>query len=101
MWHQAHDIAATAANAGNVISRTIYVSGIAYLAGRVSIAKDNAIVTLQFCQRRVVANIVSFGVRDRHAQHGALFQFVGKRRVSVFDSYVDIVSNEMQIAIAN
>src|SRR5947208_4772506 len=68
MRHHSHDVTRTIANTGYIIARAVRIGLVSNATIKVAIAKNNSIFVLQFGQRRIVANIVSFGVRDRHAQ---------------------------------
>src|SRR5690349_23154845 len=60
--HQSEDVAFPVTNSRNVITRAVWVGFVGDVAVLVAIAKDDALFTLQFGERRVVANVIAFGV---------------------------------------
>src|SRR5260221_6039182 len=101
MWNKPHHVPAAAANAGDIITRAVWIRSFSDLSRHIAITKDDPFVSSQLGEGRVVTNKVSFGVRDRHAKDAARFQLVGKRRVPVFHPDVHMITNEMSILISN
>src|SRR5689334_14737307 len=79
--HQTQNVAFAVTNSGNVVTRAIRIGGVSDRAVLFAITKYDAVLALQFGDRRVVADVVAFGVRDRNAQHGTGRHFVGERTV--------------------
>src|SRR5690242_4090480 len=79
--HQSEDIAFPVTNSRNVITRAVWVGRVCDVAVLVTIAKDDAVVALEFGERRVVTNVVAFSVCDRNTEHRAALEFVCKRTV--------------------
>src|SRR6266852_548244 len=71
MRHQTHHVPAGSANAGDIITRAVWIRILSDPSFPVAIAKDDSFVSLQLGERRLVTDKVSFGVRDRHAQNAA------------------------------
>src|SRR6266704_2931788 len=62
MRHQAHYVPAAAANAGDIITRAVWIRILSDSSFPVAIAKDNPFVSLKLGEGRVVTDKVSFGV---------------------------------------
>src|SRR6266852_4173035 len=63
MRHQSHHVPAPAANAGDIITRAVWIRILSDLSASVAVAKDDPFASLQLGERRVVTDKVSFGVR--------------------------------------
>src|SRR5215217_6484253 len=101
MRHYTKHVTFAVTNPRNVVARAVWVSVVGDSPILLAITKDDAIFSLQLCERVVVADVVSFGMRDRNAQHRACLQFISKRTVRRFHAHMDMFANKVQIAIAN
>src|SRR5215204_1813746 len=101
MRHYPKHVTFAVTNPCNVVARAVWVGGVGDSSILLTITKDDAIFSLQLCERVVIADVVSFGVRDRNAQHRACLQLISKRTVRRFHPHMDMFTNEVQIAIAN
>ena len=65
MRHHTYYVAAGAADAGNIIQRTVRIGGRRNLTCRGCVAEHDAIFSMQCIQSLLVAEIVSLHVTDR------------------------------------
>src|SRR2546422_458684 len=101
MRHQAEHVAFPATDAGNIVPRAVWISGVGYLPIFVAIAKHDTIFTLELGEGQVVADIIPFGMRNGNAQHTRGAQFVRERRVRSLYTNKHMLADEVQIAVAN
>src|SRR5262249_5455083 len=69
-------------------------------AARIAVSKDDAVLTLELGHRRFVAEIIAFPMRHGDAQDLPLLIAVGERRVGALDADVDMLADELQVAVA-
>src|SRR2546423_4988264 len=101
MRHQAHHVAAAAANAGDVVTRAINICLVSDAAGVVRVPKYDAIFSLKLIESCVIADVVSFGLSYRNLQNLAALKFMSEGRVRAFHADVDVLADEMQFVIPN
>src|SRR5579885_1611465 len=91
MRHQAHHIAALAANSGNVAQRPV---------GIVHVTQHHAILFFKQVQRALIGEIAAFTVSDRKAEQLARLGGRRERSIRRFDPYGNVAADEFQIPIA-
>src|SRR5438067_1775572 len=101
MRHQSQNVSPTIANAGDAGARSVYVRTICNLTIGIAITKDDSIVAIQFRERRIIANKISFRMRNRHFQNAAGLQLMREWSIRALDAHIYMVADEMQIAISN
>src|ERR1043166_753719 len=99
MGHHAQYIAPRAADAGDILQRTVGVSARCDLAFRRRIAKYNAVVALEFCKYGVITEVVAFHVADGDGKDLTLPARIGEGCVRAFDSDIDWLLTEFQTNI--
>src|ERR1700722_8987236 len=92
--HQAKDIAAFIADAGDVVERAVGVGGVGKIAVLRTVAEEDAVFTLELLDHGWFGEIVAFPVRDRDAQDLAFVAGVGEWRVGGFDAHMDVFAAE-------
>lgn len=66
MWHQAKHVARTIADAGNTITRAVWICGFADVSFQVAVSEDDPVISLKLFHRCIIADVVSFGMSDRN-----------------------------------
>src|SRR5215213_9581551 len=83
------------------MTRAIRVRGLSNGPIRLAVAKNDPVVLLEFRESVVVADVVSFSVRNRNPQHSARLEFISKRTIRRFHAHVNVFADKVQILIAN
>src|ERR1043165_3323799 len=100
MRHESQDVARRVADACDIIARAVRVGFRCRLAFARAVAKDDAVFALQLFKGGVVASVVAFGMSDWNAEHASRLQLIGKRRLGRLDANIDVIADEMQVALA-
>jgi len=101
MRHQPEHIPLATADARDIVTRPVWVRGVSDASIRFTITKYDSIFALKFCECTVVADVVTFGVCDRNPQHRPFLQLICIRTVGRLHADVYMLTNEVQIAIAD
>src|SRR5688572_7828005 len=101
MWHQAEDVSFLAADAGDVVSRPVWIRGRGNLSSAIAVTQNNSILALQLTERRVIADVISFSMRYWNLQHRVSGHLVGERCVRCLYPHRDMLTNKMQVAISD
>ena len=101
MRHQAEDVAAAVADAGDVARGAIRVRLARHAALGVAIAEDDLAVALEVVEHVVVGEVVPLAVRDRGAQHLAGCQLRGERRRGLIRAQADVAADEAEVLVAH
>src|SRR3984893_6928652 len=101
MGHHAEHVASGAADAGDIFERSIGIRFWCDFTAGVRITEDDAIVALQFGERRLIAKIIAFHVADGDGQHFALAARVRKRGFVVFDFHLHRLADIFQSDVAH
>ena len=99
--HHADDVAALAADAGDVAGRAVRIRRAGRRAARgIDIPEDHAPLPFQPIEQIVGREVVALAVIDGDAQHLALPAGAGERRVGLLDPDADVLADELQAAVA-
>src|SRR4030095_9287475 len=101
MGHQPEYVARAITDAGNVVSRAVWVRRFSYCSALLTIPKDDPVLALQLCEGRIVAYVVSFGMCNRNSQYRSGGHLVGVRRVRSFNAHREVFANKVQISVAD
>src|SRR6266446_10802467 len=101
MGHHSQYIASGTADAGDIFERSVGIRLLCDFALRVRVPADDAVVALQFGERRLIAKIIAFHVADGDGQYLALAARVRKRGLVVFDSHLHRFANIFQSDVAH
>src|SRR5208282_955141 len=104
MRHQSDDVALAIAEARNRGQRAIRIR-VEIIDGsgapvRVNVAENNLLVALKFGERRRIAKIVSFHVRDRHFKNLSGARGARERRIYIFDTNMHLPAQKAQPLVA-
>src|ERR1700688_4206303 len=99
MRHHPAYVAAFAANAGNIIQRSVRMGGRRSLTPRGCIAEHYAVVAMQLIQGRLVAEIVSLHMTDRDRQEFSQRTGIRKRRRSILDAHLHWLADVFQAGV--
>ena len=81
MRHQAGDIAALVADAGDVLQRAVRIRPVRHVAGGIAVLPEDLVPGLESGQGFLIRKITAFAVGDGHAQHLARRNPARKRRI--------------------
>src|SRR5208283_4312248 len=101
MGHQAGHVAAFAANAGNVLKRTVRIRLVGQVSTRVAILPENLVVCLELRQRFLVGKITAFAVGDGNAENFIRRNLARERRVGGGGLQENVFAMELQVAVAD
>src|SRR5437763_11915414 len=93
MRPHSQSVSPRAADASDVVYRSIRIRFRGNLSRRCTVTEHDAIIAAKFRQRAVIAEVISFHVADGNAQHFAFATGVSERRVSVFDPDMDGIAD--------
>src|SRR6266446_9945197 len=101
MGHHSQYIASGTADAGDIFERSVGIRLLCDFALRVRVPADDAVVALQFGERRLIAKIIAFHVADGDGQYLAFAARVRKRGLVVFDSHLHRFADIFQSDVAH
>src|SRR5467141_1118610 len=100
MWHQSHYVVLAVTDTRDVRQRTVRIRGGFLMTFRCSVAKHDLAFALKLGEGRLVAKIISFGMRNRHFQHLPGFGLDSERRVRSLDANVYLPADKAQTGVA-
>src|SRR5450759_3260933 len=101
MRHHAQHVAACVDDAGDVMSRPVWVGAVRHAAARVTVAKDHLSTLLESRKRRGIGEVVALAMADRDAQHLTLGALRGERKVGALDDEVRPLAAVLQRGVAD
>src|SRR6266853_4447424 len=100
MWHQSHYVALAVADTRDVRERAVRIRGCIFAPLGRRVTEHNLVVALKLDEGRLVARIISLGMRNRHFQHPPGFGLDSERRVRSFDANVYLPADKAQTGVA-
>src|SRR6266576_1587670 len=100
MWHQPHHVALVVTDTRDVRERAIQIRRRILAPLGCHVAKHDLPVALKLGEGRLVAKIISFGMRNRHFQHVPGFGLDSERRVRSLDANVYLSADKAQTGVA-
>src|SRR5258708_32409135 len=100
MRHHAQHVAAFAANARDIVERSVGVGVGGDLTFGRGVAEDHAVLAPECIEGGRVAEVIAFHVTDGNLQHFAFLQVAGERRVGTFHPQMDLLADVLQSRVA-
>ena len=101
MRHHAQNVAAGAADSGNILKGPVGIRFGGDFSFRVAIAENDSPVAAQLGQRRIVADIIAVHMSDGNAKDVALARCVGEGRFGILDANMHRLANVFQSRVAH
>jgi hypothetical protein len=100
MRHHTEHVTVEVAYTRNIVASTVRICFGRDLTALVTVPKYDLVVFHQPMVRGVVAGVIPFCMGYGQGQHIAVLELVCKRGIFVFDAYIDVFADEMQVRIS-
>ena len=100
MRHHPQDISFAICNSGDIVKRAVRVGFVSGRAAGVTVTEEDAALGFELRHRRLVAEVISFPVRDWNAQNLALPVPIGEWSIQSLDADVNVLADVFQASIA-
>jgi hypothetical protein len=97
--HHAEHISALAADAGDVVERSVRVGFRCDLSLLITVTEDNALLALESGQGLAIAEVVPFHVADRDLEHIAFRTLAGEWRLGGFDAQQHLFADVLETGV--
>ena len=101
MGHEAEDIPAVAADAGDVLERTVRVGLRRDIPRGITIADQDLVVGIELLQGLRIGKVVPLAMGDRDVQNLSLMEHGGEGSVRVLDTQVKALAAEEKSVVAH
>src|SRR5262249_44625541 len=96
MRHHSQDVAPWVADSGNVVERAVGISFRRHYSRSIGIAEDDAMVFVQFAERRVIAEVVAFHMADWDGKYLALPAGGREGSIGALDAHMNRLADVFQ-----
>src|ERR1039458_4531574 len=101
MRHHANDISAGAADAGDVIQRSVRIRGCRDFAARSGIAEHHTVASMQLFQGSGITEVVALHVADGDGQYFPVRTGIREGRLDIFHPDLYRLSNVLETKVAH